>query len=274
MVRKDQDMSFGSGDYLYQVVDNWARRPYKHTWVEVADVAAVVGVDMIEVFGVGEPAIEREIAGDVALDRLVDQFTKHFIVIVEGLAAFGASFALHESAKVKRIMLAAGADVVGDEIVVGNFVSLLGVVPEIADILDAFADVIDERIVDGDDAVGAVASRRFLLQPVQPLLIQLLNIPIRLGHPSIQTRLIGGVSELTVNLRDVLVLGDEQPGKILGEVFSLGLIGEVMAKDIDCLVDHGGKFDDGGHDRILHDPVLRPASPIYRQNAHEFAWKN
>jgi hypothetical protein len=73
-------------------------------------------------------------------------------------------------------VLERGTAIVGNQIVVGDQVALVGVVPEPADIGNQLAGVLDQRVVDRDDAVFGVAgagiccglsSRRlFLLSPL------------------------------------------------------------------------------------------------------------
>ncbi len=53
-------------------------------------------------------------------------------------------------------MLAGSADVVGKQVIVGNLVPLLGMIPEPADVFDELAVVVDEDIVQGNDALVAV----------------------------------------------------------------------------------------------------------------------
>src|SRR3712207_9000388 len=59
--------------------------------------------------------------------------------------------------KVERVVLARGANVVGDQVVVGDLVPLRGVIPEPADVVDELACVVDQGVVHGDGAVVAVA---------------------------------------------------------------------------------------------------------------------
>ena len=72
------------------------------------------------------------------------------------------------NAELQRIVHAAGADVVGDEIVMGDLVPLLGVVPEPTDILDELPVVVDQQVINGDHPLVAVARVRRFLQSLQP----------------------------------------------------------------------------------------------------------
>jgi len=113
-----------------------------------------------------------------------------------------------EAAEVQGVVFAAGADVVDDQIVVGDLVALLGVVPEPADILDQLAAVVDEGVVDGEDALGAVAGGRVLLKEVKAALVELVDIPVGVGEEAVKAGLVGGLGELPVDGADVLALGD------------------------------------------------------------------
>jgi len=51
-------------------------------------------------------------------------------------------------------------------------------------------------------------------------------VTIGLSDPPIEARLVGCDGEFPVDSRDILLVGDHQPGQIFGEMASLGLIGE------------------------------------------------
>jgi len=57
-------------------------------------------------------------------------------------------------------------------------VPLVGMIPEPADIGNQFAVVIDERIIDCNDAVLGVAGAGVALQQIQPTLIKGMNVPL------------------------------------------------------------------------------------------------
>ena len=65
-------------------------------------------------------------------------------------------------------MLATSADVVDDDVIVGDLVALLGMIPEIAHIFNVFAAVVDQDIIDRDDPLWAITDIRVLLQPSEP----------------------------------------------------------------------------------------------------------
>lgn len=76
-------------------------------------------------------------------------------------------FALAKASEIEWIVLPRGVDVVGEQIVVGDKVALVGVVPEPASVLDQLSIVVNQGIVEWNDAVLAVTSGRVLLQPFE-----------------------------------------------------------------------------------------------------------
>ena len=161
--------------------------------------AVLLGVDVVEVLGVGEVAVEREIAGNFPLAHPIDQLAEQLRVVLERLAGGLALLALLEAAELQRIMLAAGANVIDEQVVVGDLVALLGVVPKPAHVLDELAVVVDQRVVDGDHALVAVAGAGILLQFLQSPFVQRLLVPVDLREEAIQARLIGRLDELAVD---------------------------------------------------------------------------
>ncbi len=51
-------------------------------------------------------------------------------------------------------MLARGADVVGNQVIMGDHMPLVGVVPQPADILDQLPVMVDQRVVQGNHPVA------------------------------------------------------------------------------------------------------------------------
>src|SRR3989304_1444484 len=72
-------------------------------------------------------------------------------------------------------MLAAGANVVDEQVVMGDLVAVLGVVPKPAHVLDELAVVVDEGVVQRNHPLVAVARGRVPLQQFQPPLVQCLH---------------------------------------------------------------------------------------------------
>src|SRR5271155_127121 len=118
--------------------------------LQVADVAAglpvgqAFAVDMVENLGIGEVVVEREIAGDLLVTDPIDQLDTQVRMVDEGLLLSGADLLRAETAEVQGVVLAARTNVVDKEVVLGNFVTLLGVVPKVTGIRDEFAVVINE----------------------------------------------------------------------------------------------------------------------------------
>ncbi len=94
--------------------------------LQVADVAArpIVLIPLvmrvIHDLGVGEITIPGACAGDAALTNPVDQLRAKLGVVFECFARFLALIAFLESLKLQRIVLATGADVVGEQVVVSD----------------------------------------------------------------------------------------------------------------------------------------------------------
>ena len=89
-----------------------------------------------------------------------------------------ALFLFDEPVEFQRIMLAGGADVISDNVVMGDLVALLSMIQEIADILDGFAVMVDQGVVDSDDALRAVAGIRAFLKPGQTFAVEGLFFPV------------------------------------------------------------------------------------------------
>ena len=75
-----------------------------------------------------------------------------------------ADFLLAKEPELQGIVLTAGADVVGEEVVLRDLVTLLGMVPEPPGIGDQQSIAINQGVVDGDDTLLAVSRAGVLLQ--------------------------------------------------------------------------------------------------------------
>jgi hypothetical protein len=95
--------------------------------------------------------------------------------------------------------------------------------------------------------LGAVTRGGFFLKQVEATLVDLGHIPLSPGEETVEAGLVGGLSELAVDARDVLALGHEQAGEILSKVPALGFIGQQVGEVIEGFLDDGGKVDDAGH---------------------------
>ncbi len=125
-------------------------------------------------------------------------------------------------------------------------------IPEPAHVLDALAIVVDEHVIDGNHALVAVTRGGILLKEIEPAFVESLDVPVHFGEESIQTRLIRGVGELTVDSRDGLPISNEQPREILGEVPPLRFAVEEVAESFDRSLDQLRKFHDPWHRLTLH----------------------
>ena len=223
--------------------------------LQVADVAPgppepiLLAVDVVEDLGVGEVAVEGEVAGDLPLAHPVDQLAAQLGVVAERLLQGLADLLLAEEAELQRVVLAGGADVVDEEVVLGDLVPLLGVVPVPAGVGDQHPVPVDQGVVDGDDALVAVAGGGVLLEPLQAPLVEGLDVPLGLGEEAVEAGLVGGLGELVVDAEDGLPLGDEEAGEVLGEVAALALVGEEVAVLGQGVLDQLGELDDPWHDR-------------------------
>ena len=170
--------------------------------LQVAHVAprppepVLLAVDVVEDLGVGEVAVEREVAGDLPLTDPIDQLAAQLRVVAERLLQGLAHLLLAEAAELQRVVLAAGADVVDEQVVVGDLVPLLGVVPEPADVLDELAVVVDQGVVDGDDALVAVAGAGSFWSRSSRRSLSALGVPGDLGEEAVEAGLVGGLGEL------------------------------------------------------------------------------
>src|SRR3954469_21983575 len=94
----------------------------------------------------------------------VDQLAAQLGVVAERLADRLADLLLAEQAELQWVVLAGGADVVDEEVVLGDLVPLVGVVPVPSGVGDQHPLPVDERVVDGDDALVAVAGGGVVLE--------------------------------------------------------------------------------------------------------------
>src|SRR5690242_13251992 len=189
-------------------------------------------MNMVQCRSVGKIAVESEGARDVPFTDPVNQFLAQDRMVFEPFLAAGTQVLLAETAELQGIVFATGADIVNKDVVVGDLVALLGMVPEPTSVLDQLALVVDERIVEGDDPLVAVARSWVLLQEVEPTLIKQLRVPVGVGEEAVEAGRIGGLGKFPVDGGNILPLGDEQAGEILGEVAALRLIREEVAEGL------------------------------------------
>jgi len=170
--------------------------------------------------------------------------------------------------KLQWIMLAGRTDVVGNDIVMGNLVSLFSMIPEAAGVLNVFAIVINQSVVDGNNALRAVTGIRAFLEPGQTFQVKGLFIPVAAAYPAVQAGLVRGDGKFPVDGRDVFLVGDHQAGQVLGEMAAFGFIGEQIPQAAEGFLDDDWKFNDSWHRNILHDIIGHVTINVCRQKAH------
>src|SRR4051812_2001967 len=127
-------------------------------------------------------------------------------------------------------MFAARMHVVREQVIVRDEVPLLGMIPEPAGILNQFAVMVNQGVIDRNRAILAIAGGRVSLQPFQAMRIDALDIPRSFGQPAVEAGLVGGSGKLTIDATDRLMPSDEQAGQVLGEVPARWLVREQIAK--------------------------------------------
>ena len=235
--------------------------------LQVPHIRTAQTVNMVEVLCTGKPAIKGEIPRDTLAHSPIYQPTKEYLVVLKRNLLFLATLPLNETTELQRIMFPSGTDVVDDQVVMGDLIPLFGVIPEVTDVLDQGATMINQDIVYSNDSLGAVAGIWAFLEPVEPTLIELLGVPLGFGEPALQTRLVCGEGELAVYGRDVLLVGYHQSCEVFGEMATFGLIAEHRAELLQGLLDDGRVVYNGWHSQVLLD--LTKASTLdHRHFAH------
>src|SRR5262249_50435545 len=213
---------------------------------QVADIRALLGVDVVHDRRVGEIAVK----GKVAWDRLghdpVDQLLGQVGVVLEGLI-IATLVALAEAAKVKRVVFPTGVNVVSEQVIVGNQMALVGVIPEIANIVDQFASVVNQGVINRNDPILAIAGGRVMLEPFEAVGVDTIHLPRSFGQPAIEAGLVGGGGKLARDATDRLVFGHQQTSEVLGEVAARGLIRQQVTELDKQFLDHPGNGDNGWH---------------------------
>src|SRR4029453_6087134 len=103
-------------------------------------------------------------------------------------------------------------------------------IPEPAGILDQLAVVVDQRVVNRDDAILAIAGGWVGLQPLQTMRIHALHVPGRLSQPAIKAGLVSRGGKFAIDATDGLVFGNEQAGQIFSKMAPGGFVWEEVAK--------------------------------------------
>src|SRR5512142_907383 len=176
-------------------------------------------------------------------------------MVAERLPDRLADLLLAEEAEFQGVVFAAGADVVDEQVVLGDLVPLFGVVPVPPGVGDQEAVPVDQGVVDRDHPLVAVAGGGVLLEQFQPPPVEGLAIPHGLGKEAVEAGLVGGLGELVMDAQDGLPLGDEEPGQVLGEVAALALVSEEITVLSQGVLDDPGELDDPWHDQMLRSPT-------------------
>lgn len=77
---------------------------------------------VVEALGTGKIAVKREVAGDLAFANPIHELSEQDAVIYKSFAGGFRLLTLLETKKLQRIVLAARANVVGEQVVMGDLV--------------------------------------------------------------------------------------------------------------------------------------------------------
>ena len=97
-------------------------------------------------------------------------------------------------------------------------------IPIIPHIRFKFATVIHERIVHGNNSMFGITHIRFALHQLKSQFVEILVHSGRIGKKTIESGLIGGLSQFTVDSRYRFILGDHQASEIFRKMFALQFI--------------------------------------------------
>ncbi len=137
--------------------------------------------------------------------------------------------------------------IIDEQIIVRDFVTIFGMVPEPADVFDRFAAVVDEDVVQGEDAAPMDFQVAVFDQKIDPAFIEFRRVPIDFVEESIEAGLIGGVDEFVGHARDGFIVTDHETGEIIGEVFTLTFVFEEVAELFDGFFDDRRSLYDSRH---------------------------
>ena len=196
---------------------------------QVADICAFVAVDVVHNRRIGKVAVEGELAWDTLNNHPIDQLFGQVGVVLERVLVV-TLLALAEAPKVERIVFATWIDVVDEQVIVGDQMAFVGMIPEIADILNQFALVINQGIVNRDHTIVTIAGGRVVLQPFETVRIDASHIPLGFREPAIEAGLVRSIGKLAGDTADSFVLSHNQTGQILGEMDAGGLIWKEVSK--------------------------------------------
>src|SRR5262245_59067095 len=112
----------------------------------------------------------------------------------------------------------------------GNQIALVSMIPEPASIFNQLAIVVDQRVIDRNYSIEAIAGGRIGLQPFQTMRIDAFYIPRRLSQPAIEARLVSRGGEFAIDATNGFVLGDEQASQIFSKMAPGRFIRKEVAK--------------------------------------------
>jgi hypothetical protein len=168
-------------------------------------------------------------------------------VILERLAGGDAGFLLAEAPELQRIVFERGTDIVGDQVVMGDQMALVGVIPEPAGIFNQFPVMINQRVINRDYTVWRIVGGRVTLQQFKAPPVECLFIPVNLSDPAVQARLVGRGGKLAVDPADGFAFRNKQASQILGEVPTLWVVRKQIRVLNQEILHDAGKFDNRGH---------------------------
>src|SRR5215510_8180871 len=138
---------------------------------------------MVEDLGTGEVTVKSEVPWDATGDGIIDQLDAQLRMVFEG--RHGTRIALLKPTPLDRIVRSRRTDVVGDQVIMGDDIAFVGVVPEPAYVFDQLPGMVHQRIINGNHAAGAVAHCGITLQPLQPSIVHFLYMPRRPPKPPV-----------------------------------------------------------------------------------------
>jgi hypothetical protein len=156
--------------------------------LQIAYIQPLLTLNVVEHLGAGDIAIEREVACNTTGHGIVDQLDTPLGVILENVWLTRVSFV--EPAPFKGIGRAPGTDVVGDQVIMGDDVALVGMVPKPAHVFNPFAGMIHQGIVDGHHPARAITRFGASLPPLEAPVVERLGVPGDLAEPTVQAGLM------------------------------------------------------------------------------------
>jgi len=154
---------------------------------------------------------------------------------------------LAKAPKLQGVVLARRTDVIGHQIIVRNHVSLLGMIPQPADIFNELPVMVNQHMVNRDHPVGRIARVGEALQPRQTPQVPRLWIPARFGDPAVQARLVGRHRRLGVDPVHRLAFGRQQARQVFRQMAAGWFVAEQVAKVFQRLFHYGRKLDNARH---------------------------